>query len=77
MVLQEEAKAMTDHLARVARAAWVEYIQENASNPPAKWLTQFDELSPFWQGLNRHIARRVTEAIVEEPSEINPSELIP
>ena len=33
-----------------------------------KWLEEFDELSPFWQNLNRHIADRLTKAILEESS---------
>ena len=58
----------SDRHARIARGAWVEYIKENATNPPAKWLEEFDELSPFWQNLNRHIADRLTKAILEESS---------
>ena len=64
-----------DRFAKIARAAWVEYISANATNPPVKWLTPFDELSEFWKGLNRNIANKLAEAIVEESSARHPEEV--
>ncbi len=63
-----EVDERLERYAQVCREAWVEYISKNATNPPAKWLESFEDLSPFWKNLNRHVAACLTRAIEEELS---------
>ncbi len=44
-----------DWAGRVVRAVWADFCSREMSNPPPKWVSGFDELSPMMQEVDREI----------------------